>query len=135
MLTDAGPLIALIDRRDQHHRACMAAVNGMPRPLETVLPALVEAMYMLGERSGWRGQEELWQLFQLRELVVAALDDVDLNRACELMRQYRDVPMDFADATLVALAERRNQPEMFTLDRRGFLTYRLRGRRAFVLQP
>jgi predicted nucleic acid-binding protein len=51
------------------------------------------------------------------------------------MRQYRDVPMDFADAALVAYAERENLDEIFTLDRRGFSVYRLRGRRGFTIYP
>lgn len=134
-LTDAGPLIALADRRDRHHQACLEIVNRIPGPLDTVLPALTEAMYIVGRRGGWRGQEELWRLFEVGALVVSALEDADLNRSQELMAQYPDVPMDFADATLVALAERRNLREIFTLDRRGFLTYRLHGRRPFILLP
>ena len=134
MATDAGPLIAIVDGRDPHHHACVAAMARIQRPLETVLPAFTEAMHILYRESGWRGQEALWLLLQ-RDLVVAPLEDADLNRARELMRQYRDVPMDFADATLVAIAERRDLREIFTLDRRGFSTYRLHGRTPFTMLP
>jgi predicted nucleic acid-binding protein len=51
------------------------------------------------------------------------------------MEKSRDLPMDYADATLVALAEESETDQVFTLDRRGFSTYRLRGRRAFRLVP
>lgn len=43
--------------------------------------------------------------------------------------------MDYADATLVALAEEFRTEHVFTLDRRGFLAYRWGGRRAFRLYP
>lgn len=51
------------------------------------------------------------------------------------MRQYRDVPMDFADSTLVAVCERRGENEMVTLDPRGFSVYRLPNRRSFRILP
>ena len=51
--------------------------------------------------------------------------------AAALMERYRDVPMDYADATLVALAEELDADTVFTLDRRGFSTYRLGRRRPF----
>ena len=43
--------------------------------------------------------------------------------------------MDFADATLVALAEEAGVDEIFTLDLRGFNTYRIHGRKAFKILP
>ncbi|MEI9950223.1 MAG: hypothetical protein WDO74_14910 [Pseudomonadota bacterium] len=43
--------------------------------------------------------------------------------------------MDYADATLVALAEELETPNVFTLDLRGFRTYRWKTRRAFKIYP
>ncbi len=51
------------------------------------------------------------------------------------MEKYKDVPMDFADFTLVVLAEKMDVEEIFTLDNRGFGTYRIAGRRAFKIWP
>jgi predicted nucleic acid-binding protein len=51
------------------------------------------------------------------------------------MEQYRNVPMDFADATLVVLAEDLDLNAVFTLDRRGFGVYRFHGRRSFQIVP
>lgn len=59
----------------------------------------------------------------------------NLKRVAALMEKYRDVPMDFADATLVVLGEEAGTNWVFTLDRRGFSTYRLRGRGAFRILP
>ena len=51
------------------------------------------------------------------------------------MEKYHDLPMDFADATLVTLGEESGIDQVFTLDRRGFSTYRLHGKKAFRLLP
>ncbi len=58
-----------------------------------------------------------------------------LDRAAALMRRYQDVPMDYADATLVALAEDLRANQVFTLDRKGFSIYRLYGRQAIEVLP
>jgi uncharacterized protein len=55
-------------------------------------------------------------------------------RAAELMRRYRDHPMDFADASLVAVAEQRAARMIFSLDG-DFRSYRLRGGRHLTLVP
>jgi len=51
------------------------------------------------------------------------------------MVRYRDRPMDFADATLVHLAERESLTSVFTVDHDDFETYRIAGRRRFRVVP
>jgi uncharacterized protein len=58
-----------------------------------------------------------------------------LERCRTLMTKYRDQPMDLADATLVTLAEDLGATTVFTLDRRDFEVYRIRGRRRFRVLP
>jgi predicted nucleic acid-binding protein len=53
----------------------------------------------------------------------------------ELMREYRDLPMDLADAALVRTAEREKISRVFTIDRRDFEVYRPRGIRRFTIVP
>ena len=48
----------------------------------------------------------------------------ELREAARLMERYAGTPMDFADATLVLLAEILEVRDVLTLDRRGFSTYR-----------
>jgi predicted nucleic acid-binding protein len=43
--------------------------------------------------------------------------------------------MDFADASLVQVADRLGLTEIFTLDRRDFAVYRLSKNRAFRILP
>jgi predicted nucleic acid-binding protein len=50
------------------------------------------------------------------------------------MAKHADLPMDYADATLVLLAERLDTTRVFSLDRRDFGVYRSR-RRAFIVIP
>lgn len=57
----------------------------------------------------------------------------ELEATAELMERYADTPMDYADATLVLLAEALGVRDVLTLDRRGFSTYRTRRRQAFTL--
>jgi uncharacterized protein len=133
-IVGAGPLIALLDRDDQDHAACVAAAPKLSGPLLTTWPAITEAMYLMGSRVGWTGQEHLWSLVLREDLRIATLDAAGLARARELMQKYRDLPMDLADATLVALAEKLNLTQIFTLDD-DFRTYRLHGRKSFRIVP
>jgi hypothetical protein len=63
-----------------------------------------------------------------RDVILVPADVAGLARADRLIEKYRDVPMDFADASLVVLAEDVGTDRVFTLDRRGFTVYRARGR-------
>ncbi len=57
-------------------------------------------------------------------VVVAELGRADVPRLRALIRKYRDLPMDLADATLVCVAERDGMRQVFTLDHRDFGLYR-----------
>jgi len=121
-LVDAGPLVALLDRRDSHHAACREALRHLPAPLMTVWPALTEAMYLLA--TSWPAQRQLLGWLTSGALRLLSLDDVDVPRIRELMAKYRDLPMDLADAALVRAAERDRITQIFTIDRRDFSLYR-----------
>ncbi|MEO0373700.1 MAG: PIN domain-containing protein [Cyanobacteria bacterium P01_A01_bin.17] len=133
-LCDTSPLIALLNKRDRNHRRCIEAIAMLKKPLLTTLPCFTEAMYLLGDRDGWHGQESLWMLRQKGVLLLCPLNDEQLNRANVLMVQYRDVPMDFGDASLVVAAETLNQTKIFTLDK-DFYIYRLPGNQSFDVVP
>lgn len=133
ILTDAGPLIALIDRDERAHERCLAVLRTEAGPMVTTWPALVEAMYLLGRVGGWRFQDALWRMRERRGLAIHELDAASTDRARELMAAYRDLPMELADATLVAAGEALHLWRVFTLDAH-FRTYRARGG-AFTLLP
>jgi len=133
-LTDAGPLVALIDANEPDHERCRHALKAIRPPLLTTWPTLTEAMYLLGRAAGWKGQEALWTLVLREDLQVAASSSDQNKRAAELMERYSDRPMDLADATLVALAEERGLKRIFTLDS-DFHIYRLHDREHFEVVP
>ena len=134
MLVDTGPLVAILNRHDQHHERCIRVLPSLDLPFVTTAPIMTEALYFLGKHSGRTLQNALWQLRKQGKLEVAPFDDAELDRASDLMQKYADVPMDFADASLVALAEARGERQIFTLDRH-FRSYRLPDRRVFHIVP
>jgi len=66
---------------------------------------------------------------------VIGVSDEDLPAIEALMLRYRDRPMDFADGTLVHLAERTGTTNILTIDHGDFETYRIRGRKRFTIAP
>ena len=135
ILTDTGPLVALLDRGDPNHATCRATVHTLPRePLLTTWPSFTEAMHLLGRAGGHPRQADLWRLHLSGRLVLEGLTAADTERTASLMAQYHDTPMDLADASLVALAERLGHRRVFSLDS-DFHVYRLADGDAFEVIP
>jgi predicted nucleic acid-binding protein len=130
---DTGPLVAVLNRGDRYHSDCATMLRSHGGPFYTTLPVLTEAMYLCEQRLGWPAQDALWKMTLRGDLLLEHPSPLDLVRMADLMKRYRDRPMDFADASLVALAERLALSRIFTLDRDDFSTYRLKGDRAFIL--
>jgi predicted nucleic acid-binding protein len=133
-LTDAGPLVALIDADEPDHELCRSTLEGLALPLVTTWPAFTEAMYLLVRAGGARGHQSLWRLVLSGRLVVVDLSQSAVRRSAELMDKYADTPMDLADATLVAAAEEHRHRRIFTLDG-DFAVYRIKGRQRFEIVP
>jgi uncharacterized protein len=133
-LCDASPLIALINQSDVNHDRCVNALSDLPAPLVTTWSCFTEAMYLLGRYGGWLAQQELWSYITNQILVLHFNGQEEQARMEVLMEQYRDIPMDLADASLVATAETLNQKKIFTLDR-DFQIYRFRGNQPFDVVP
>jgi uncharacterized protein len=130
VLVDASALIALLDRGDRNHQACVSALAAIESPLLTVWPAVTEAMHLLADTPP--GQEALFDMMDDEALGIASLDRGDVRRMKALMRKYRDRPMEFADAALVRVAERQHLNRILTFDRH-FRVYALPARARFVV--
>lgn len=133
VLVDAGPLVALLDRRDDEHTRSVEALQAIRDPLMTVWPAVTEAMHLL--RGSSRAQAALWEMLESAVVELLPLDSDDVPRMAELMHKYRDLPMDLADAALVRVAERERIRHVFTLDQRDFRVYRPQGIGRLALLP
>lgn len=132
VLVDAGPLIAILNSSDGDHQRCVAALKRLAAPLLTTWVPFTEAMHLLAYSR--TAQEALLEMVERRALQVLNIDEADVPHVRSLMRKYADLPMDFADATLVRVALRERLSKIFTLDR-DFNVYRLGGRRRFSIVP
>lgn len=125
ILTDTGPIVAILNRADQHHFRSVDVLSRLPaEPLLTTWVCFTEAMYLLGEAGGYYFQSTLWNMQLDGKLVLHELTARETGRMALLMSQYQDIPMDMADASLVAAAESLPERRVFTLDT-DFYIYRL----------
>ncbi len=128
IVVDAGPLIALFDRDDAHHAQ---AVRFLRDVADT---RLLTNSLMVGEVAAMLSDLKP-NLFRFLEWLTAAveIDDAlrdDLPRITTIMQKYSDLPADLADASLVALCERRRIETVASIDS-DFDVYRLPRGRAF----
>jgi uncharacterized protein len=130
ILCDAGVLLCLVDRTQTQHKKYKSAVMSLAKPLVTTWSCLTEAMYLALHRGGWQMQKQLGQLLLDKLLVVYDIQESDYSRLLGLMNQYRDRPMDLADATLVLAAEKTGYRQILTLDS-DFLFYRIKNQENF----
>jgi predicted nucleic acid-binding protein len=133
ILIDTGPIVAFFDKDDRHHDLCIEILKEIREPLLTTWPVLTECFYLLNFSS--EVQDSLWLFIQRGGIEIYPLEKGFLNRCRELMKQYRDLPMDLADATLVALADVLEISKIFTLDYKDFSIYRFKQKRRFTLIP
>jgi predicted nucleic acid-binding protein len=133
-LVDTGPLVAYLDARDPSHAPVAESLERYSGGIATTSAVVTESMHFLRRLD--QGPRRLADF--LAEADAEVLDvtrPADLLEAVGLMERYDDVPMDFADATLVLSADALGVHEVFTLDRRGFSAFRTRGGRSFRLFP
>jgi hypothetical protein len=132
-LIDTGALLALLDRDDEWHPACVAAFERVRLPLATTAAVLTELFHLIGD--GARDHQAAWKLLRSGAVTVVGIDDADLPALQTLMDKYRDRPMDFADATLVYVGSELGLADILTIDHDDFETYRMAGRRKFRIVP
>lgn len=122
VLLDTGPIVATLDRRDQWHERCAAAWESVLDRCVTTEAVVAEACHPVHRG---RASAALPLEFLLAAQVPIIGLETGLHRyAAQLMNQFASVPMDYADAALVALADALNAGTEFTTDHRGFGAYR-----------
>jgi predicted nucleic acid-binding protein len=126
-------MVAFFDKDDRYHDVCVEILKEIREPFITTWPVLTECFYLLN--FSWEVQNSLWQFIQRGGIDIYPIEKEFFIRCHELMKQYRDLPMDLADATLVALADFLDVPKIFTLDHKDFSIYRFKQKRRFTLIP
>ena len=132
-LIDTGAILALLDRSDRWHDACVDAFRQLRLPLLTSEAVLTEVFHLVGDTR--TEMEAAWKFVRSGALVLGTIEDAELTHLHGLMSRYGDCPMDFADATLVYLAKRESLSVILTVDHEDFATYRIEGKRQFRVFP
>ncbi len=133
VLADTGPIVAILSRHDQYHRKCVEALRDLPGPLFTCWPVITEAAWLL--RRDDNAVEKLLNSIDTGFLEMLPLTTGDAKPIAAILKKYRDIRIQLADAALVHLATRDGLDTIFTLDQRDLSVYRLPKGRALRVIP
>lgn len=133
-LIDAGPLIALFDNSDKYHQKAKRRLEEYRKDVQgrliTTWPIITEVTYLLKAHVHLKSQLDFLKWISLGGMEIFDLTKDSLSRIGELQKKYSDVPMDFADATLLITAEVLNIRKVFSIDK-DFSIYRILGKKHF----
>jgi predicted nucleic acid-binding protein len=131
IIADTGFFLALANRADDDHEVAVAALDGLTEGLVTTWPVITETTHLLATRLGTQALLSFVAGARGGAFVLFELTVAHWPRLEELMKQYAKLPMDLADASLVILAEERDDGRILSTDRRDFRTYRWKTRKPF----
>jgi len=115
ILIDAGPLIALFDSSEKHHRHVKEFLKEHPYRYVSTIAVFTEVSHMLDFSTN--AQKDFYEWVMYKGIIISDINQNDMPRIIELTEKYSDLPMDFADATLVITAEKTGIREIISLDR------------------
>ena len=122
---DSGPLVALYRTKQTRHEEAKQFVTAQSGPLVTTYPVITEVVYLLTFSA--RAQRSFLS-WAHTTLTIDADTTTDLPRIVEIMEKYEDLPADFADASLLAMCERRGIEQIASFDK-DFDVYRTKTRK------
>ena len=132
-LIDTGAILALLKGEDRWHQRCRESLDALPLPLATSTAVCTEMFHLLGHHP--YAVAAAWSFLRSGAVRVLPLTDADTADLERLMKRYADRPVDFADATLVWLAERESLTTILTIDHDDFETYRIGAKKRFRIVP
>lgn len=130
-LVDTGALVALVNRADRRHSQAVAWFRGFRGQMLSTEAVVTETAYVLAA-SPEHQRAALGWVQRARDasmLQIAAVEDH--AAVARILAKYADLPCDYADATLIWLAEKTGVLQIATIDQQDFSIYRIRGRRRF----
>jgi uncharacterized protein len=131
IIADTGFWLALANSADRFHEAAARALERLREPLICTWPVMTETCHLLATRLGVEAELAFIRSATEGAFTIFAVESGHLPRVEELMRKYRDLPMDLADASLVLLAEELGTGRIFSTDQRDFAAYRWKSRKPF----
>lgn len=129
-LIDSGPLIALFDADDKHHKKAVKFIKDNKFPLVTTLASITEVLHLLDFSRN--AQIDFLEWISKGAVEIHNIEVDAFSRLRDMTVKYKDLPMDFADACLVYLAEELNIHRIATVDR-DFTIYRIKNRKKFEM--
>jgi predicted nucleic acid-binding protein len=133
VVVDTGPLVALLNRREQHHAWAREQFSLIPAPVVTCEAVISECCFLL--RHVDSGVDALMQLLRRGVVAVAFTLSEEHPAVARLLKRYSSVPMSLADACLVRMTEVASESSVLTLDG-GFQIFRKNGRQVIpVVMP
>jgi len=125
ILIDSGPLIALFHSGDRYHRKVRDFLKKSTYGFISTLAVITEVSHFL--EVNINAQLDFYEWVICKGIIISDINQNDMSRIVELTGKYADLPMDFADATLIVTAEKTGIREIISLDK-DFDIYRLPGR-------
>ena len=132
-ILDTGPWVALIDRSESRHTECVQWLKNFSGRLYSTEAVLTEALYILNFSITAQCAALDFVLEAVVEIVPSNIESMKKTKT--LMKKYADLPMDFADATLVCLAMQTGMQNIVTFDQKDFAIYRLPKKKSFTIMP
>lgn len=130
-LVDTGAIVALVNRADRYHHAAVEWFSHYRGQLLTTEAVITESAYVLAASRAHQRAALLWFERARAAGLLRVEPTADYAALDEIIARYATLPCDYADATLIALAERTGVLVVATIDQRDFSVYRLRGRKRF----
>ena len=132
-ILDTGPWVALIDRSESRHAECVQWLKNFSGRLYSTEAVLTEVLYLLNFSIIAQCAALDFILESVVEIVPA--NTKSLKKTKSLMKKYADLPMDFADATIVCLATDTGIQNIVTFDKKDFAIYKLSKKKSFTIMP
>jgi predicted nucleic acid-binding protein len=132
VLIDSGPLYAAFDTEDAHHSKAYEFFRTCRGSYASTWPVVTEVAYLLRKQPLVRVRFLEW--IRQGAMLMVELTPEDIARVIEVMQKYADLPADFADATLVAIADRIGATEVVSFDS-DFDVYRRADGAPFIRLP
>lgn len=135
-LVDTGAIVALFNREDPHHVVAANWFKGFRGQLLTTEAVVTETAYVLAASRAHQRAALAWVGRGCAAGLLRVEPVVDYPAISRILDRYADLPCDYADATLIEMAERTGVAAIATIDQRDFSVYRLSGRKRFrILLP
>jgi len=134
IIVDTGFWLALANKNDYYHdisKECLRELSTINIKFITTCAVITETSYLLYQRVGREAQRRFFVHYQEGLFDTFEITSIHAARLNKLMDKYVDLPMDFADASLVILAEHLGHGNILSTDQRDFNTYRWKNHRPF----